>query len=119
MGRVDLPDRRYSANREIEFKGSKFTVTVGFNNEGEPKEVFADGAKQGSALAAIVSDACVLVSVSLQHGISASELGESLGREPDPLRGQGADRPASPIGIIIEAVAEPLGAVVAGIREAI
>ncbi|MBL1434721.1 MAG: hypothetical protein COB08_000770 [Rhodobacteraceae bacterium] len=117
MSRITLPDRRVNYTREIEFHGSIFTVCVGFDRAGSPKEVFADSANGGSAMAAIISDACVIISIALQHGISPANLGKSLGREPDPIQGEGADRAASPIGRIVEVVVTPLDRVLADIRE--
>jgi hypothetical protein len=51
---------------------------------------------------AVLADACVVISIALQHGISASDLAKSLGRVPN-LAAEG-DAPASPIGTILEAI---------------
>lgn len=102
MTRVTLPYRRQSALREVMFAGRVYTVCVGFYSDGRPAEVFADGAKEGSDVQATISDACVLVSLALQHGIELDGLGRSLGRVPLPTGGEG---PASIIGAIIAAIA--------------
>lgn len=104
MTRVELPLRRRSATSALRFKGKAFTVTFGFDDSGRPKEAFADGARGGSELANTISDACVLISISLQHGIAPEALGKSLGREPDHIRGANATLPASIIGVIVAAL---------------
>ena len=118
--RTVLPTRRRSVTREVEYSGMPFTVTVGYDKAGAPKEVFADGVHNGSAMAVIISDACVLVSVALQHGITPPELGKSLGRVPcGSFLGVTSDRAASPLGVIVEVASTPLADVVSDIQEAI
>jgi len=102
--RVALPLRRRSITCELDHKEKAFKVTFGFDDLGRPKEAFADGERSGSEMAAIVSDACVLVSIALQHGIAPDALGKSLGREPDPRRGPEAMCAASIIGVIVAAL---------------
>ena len=104
MTRIELPLRRRSATSALSYKGKAFTVTFGFDDLGKPKEAFADGERSGSELAAMISDACVLISIALQHGIDPDVLGKSLGREPDPMHGMSATRPASIIGMIVAAL---------------
>lgn len=53
---------------------------------------------------ATISDACVMISIALQHGISRRELGRSLGRVPRWVDGNETDGPASIIGAIVEAI---------------
>jgi len=102
MTRTRLPNRRRSAT--IELMGEHpFTITVGFDDRGRAKEVFADGAKHGSGLAAIISDICTVISVALQHGVPPRDLVKSLGTVPSPF-GQQGTRPASPIGLILDAL---------------
>jgi len=67
--------------------------------------VFIDGAKDGSGLAAILYDASVVVSIALQHGISASALARSIARLPESLDGP-ATTPASAIGAALDLIAE-------------
>lgn len=105
MARTQLPTRRPNLTTEMEHGGFKFTVTVGFDLTGRPLEVFADGVKVGTDLGHVISDACVVISLALQHGCPAQLLPKSMGRVPDPMAGPGACRPASPLGSIATVVA--------------
>jgi hypothetical protein len=102
--RSALPLRRQSVTIAADHDGQAFTLTVGLYDDGRPGEVFADHHKSGSAMQAILSDACVLVSIALQHGISPEALGRSLGRVPAPWRDEGDTNPASPLGTIVAAL---------------
>lgn len=104
--RIPLPNRRENLTAEVTWRNAdhdhEFTVTVGFDPSGEPKEVFCNHAK--GALAATLADVCVIISVALQHGIASAELEKSLGRIPAWPAPQTA--PASPVGTILGVVAD-------------
>lgn len=100
-----LPNRRLHVTEEIAAAdGMRITATVGFDpygdGDGAPAELFLSGgedgkgAKVGSVMAAILEDACVVISVALQHGIPVEALRRSVS----------SDR-ASPIGAALELVA--------------
>ena len=56
-----------------------------------------DGAKDGSGMAAILDDASVVISIALQHGISAAALAKSVARLPlAPLTPSDLADPAGP-----------------------
>ncbi len=90
--------------------GQTFTATVGFDPEtGRPCEVFLTAGKEGSLINAMLADAAVVISVALQHGISAQSLAKSIGRLPeghvtpaDLDRDKPARIPASPIGAALD-----------------
>lgn len=105
-GREILPTRRPNATREVEHAGFRFTVTVGFDLSGRPLEVFADGVKIGTDIGHIIADACVVISLALQHGCPAELLPKSMGRVPLPAMGEDVCGPASPLGAIAAVVAE-------------
>jgi hypothetical protein len=105
-GRAVLPQRRPNATRALAHGGQGFTLTVGFDPEGHPREVFADAARHGSDVAHVLADACVVISLALQYGCPPAALPKSLGRVPDFARGAGACLPASVLGVIAEVVAE-------------
>ena len=105
-GRHQLPTRRPNATLDIEHAGFRFTVTVGFDLEARPREVFADGVKIGTDLGHVISDACVVISLALQHGCPAETLPKSMGRVPAPDLGEDACRAASPLGTIAALVAD-------------
>lgn len=102
--RTPLPHRRPSLTVSTEWSGIPFTVTLGCDPaSGRIREVFADTATGGQMQAAL-ADACVLISIALQHDLTAAALAKSLAREPDPMAGADATRPASPIGAILQAI---------------
>lgn len=104
MTRIRLPDRRPSRTLELSFAGHAFSVTVGMDLTGRPLEVFADG--RTSQLGHTIADACVAISLALQHGCPPEALPRSMGRIPDPAAGADVCVPASPLGAIAEAVAD-------------
>ena len=101
MTRPPLPRRRRNETRTISYRGQPVVVTVGFDAAGVPREVFANGHKEGSDMQHVLSDACVVVSIALQHGIGADELGKSLGAVPAWIDGREGQAPASPIGAVV------------------
>ncbi len=83
IARHRLPNRRPCETRTLEVTGQVFKATVGFDPEdGQPRELFLSGGKSGSMLDALLGDVAVVVSVALQHGISASALARSIARTP-------------------------------------
>ena len=98
MTRMRLPDRRPAETVQLEYGGTRFTVTVGFYPDGRPGEVFTHGARSGSNLDAVLADACVAVSCLMQHAVEPRELAASMGR-------LGNAEPASIIGAVVDLVA--------------
>lgn len=100
------PDRRPSQTVAVvwttEAGAHRFSVTAGYDpTDGRLCEVFyADGQRAGSALQHSVQDACVLISIALQHGVPLSGFAQSLGTVPV----LGSMEPASPIGAIVRAL---------------
>jgi hypothetical protein len=98
MTRVRLPDRRIAETITLEHDGKRFMVTIGFYPDGRPGEVFTHGARSGSALDALLADACVVVSCLIQHGVAPQDLAASMGRLGDA-------EPASIIGAVVDLMA--------------
>jgi hypothetical protein len=83
-----LPNRRFAVTEEIAAAdGLRITATIGFDPddpEQRPAELFlsggedGSGAKVGSVMAAILDDACVVISVALQHGLPVTALAHSV-----------------------------------------
>jgi|SRR5579863_4948333 len=120
--RTRLPNRRLGETREIEFirsdgKVVAYEATVGFNPTGAPKEIFLLGAKDGSDMAAVLSDTAVALSVALQHGVSARAMAASIARRPIELDGPPI-RAASIVGAALDLLAEyePVSAEMALVR---
>jgi len=101
--RIPLPGRRPNITAETAWNGHPVTVTVGLRPDGTPGEVFADTPRRGD-LQASIADACVLISIAMQHGVPPAALAKSLGRVP--VWGAPDDTaPASPVGAIVEVLA--------------
>jgi len=78
MSRRTLPDRRPSITQRVTWGERKFHITIGLDG-GRPMEVFySDGMKEGTDLRNTVQDACVLVSLLLQHGATPRDISKSL-----------------------------------------
>lgn len=81
MSRQRLPDRRPSVTTTFLHDCRSYSVTFGFDlNTGRIGEVFTHGAKIGSAMDGILDDACVALSLLLQHGVEPAALAASMGR---------------------------------------
>lgn len=107
MTRRTLPTRRPSITVPAAWNNQCFTVSIGFDPAtGTPLEVFAGEAK-GDMLA-LVSDACVALSIAMQHGATPAALLRSMGRAPVWAIVDGemveTTAPASPIGAILDAI---------------
>jgi hypothetical protein len=103
MTRCHLPNLRPSVTVTVHWNGQAFPVTIGFHPDtGAPSEAFADVAKGGD-LQWVIADACVLISIAMQHGIAPADLAKSLGRVPT-WGDDGATAPASPVGAVMDAI---------------
>ena len=101
--RRPLPARRPSLTVTTDWNGHPLAVTVGLYPDGSPGEVFCD-TEHGGTLQASIADACVQISLGLQHGIAPADLAKSLGRVPAFVNGAEVDAPASPVGAIMAVV---------------
>ncbi len=78
-----LPNRRPSETRTLALGNLTFVANVGFDpQDGRPREIFLDGAKDGTDMAAILDDASVVISIALQHGSPVAALAKSVARVP-------------------------------------
>lgn len=108
MTRARLPDRRPCVTVDIPHAGRIVTVSVGYDPiTGQFSEAFADAAK-GTDQQLALADACVMASISLQHGLPLEVLEHSLNRTFDWRIVDGAmvraEGPASAVGVALEAV---------------
>src|SRR3990172_2934730 len=100
MSRRRLPDRRPSLTTELVHECRSYSVTLGFYlATGRIGEVFTHGAKVGSNMDRILDDACVALSLLLQHGVEPAALASSMGRLGD------GKTPASIIGALTDLLA--------------
>ena len=111
--RVKGPNRRLALTHDIEIGDCRATATIGFDEANWPREVFLVGGKAGSDIAKILDDAAVVISIALQHGISAAALAKSVGRQPPlPLLPSDLDKPdddrdrpaATVLGVVLDLV---------------
>lgn len=83
MARNKLPDRRQSVTISGKYAGTELAVTIGMFPDGSPGEVFGNIGKAGSELERTMNDACVAVSIALQHGASVESIAKTIAaREP-------------------------------------
>jgi hypothetical protein len=80
MPREHLPHRRHGLTEPITtIDGRTILATVGFDpGTWSPRELFLTGAKEGSHMAFVLDDVSVVISVALQHGITAREMAHSV-----------------------------------------
>lgn len=102
--RASLPDRRQNRTHEIAAYGATWRVCIGYDAHGRAREVFMDGDRVGSEVAHLLSDACVAISVALQHGVPASAMGASCGTVP-VFGEDDATAPASALGAVLTVLA--------------
>ncbi|MGJ4927489.1 ribonucleotide reductase [Bradyrhizobium sp. HKCCYLRH3095] len=85
---------------QFDHGGTVYSVTLGFDVANDRiGEVFTHGAKIGSAMDRILDDACVALSLLLQHGVEPAAFAASMGR-----LGNGSE-PASIIGALADLLA--------------
>lgn len=97
IARRRLPNKRTSETVGFERNGSNYTMTVGYFPEGDVGEIFLNADRANSLLDVMISDAAILASLALQHGVSLAEITHALKRD---ARGE----PASPIGAALELI---------------
>ena len=97
MMRRILPQRRASETFDLRFWNQPFTVTVGFNADGTPGEVFIDGGKTGNDIEPIARDASVVLSLALQHGVPPETIRHAVTRGA-------SEEPASILGAVVDSI---------------
>ena len=106
------PARRLSETRRVEHVRSdgvaiRILVSVGYAADDplRPVEVFyAEGFRSGADLEFLTQDACVLVSLLLQHGVPPARIAAAMSRREDP---GGTISPGSLAGTIAAELARP------------
>jgi hypothetical protein len=86
--RHNLPTRRLTETRKITTPdGHTIHLSIGYDphENGRPREVFySAGFKSGSQLEFQIQDACVMLSLLLQHGHRPEDVAKSLARDEQP-----------------------------------
>jgi ribonucleoside-diphosphate reductase alpha chain len=78
--RSRLPNRRWCSTKELHHHGINYHVTVGIYADGQPGEVFIDGAKIGSTMSHLVHDVAVLISIAMQHQVPLQVMADAMAR---------------------------------------
>lgn len=98
-----LPTRRLAENIKLKTpEGHTIHLTIGYDPDeiGRPREVFySAGFRSGSQLEFQIQDACVMLSLLLQHGLKPKDIERSLSRVEQP---DGSLVHGSVIGLIAE-----------------
>jgi hypothetical protein len=102
MTREPLPPRRDGASVDLvqglaDGNSVRFTATYGFDAARQVREVFCLSQKSGTDLQSLLHQACIAISVGLQHGATMEELLHTLGEDNSALH------PRSIIGTIVRA----------------
>lgn len=93
-----LPDRRSAETLDFSHDGIRYTLTVGFYPDGQPGEIFIDGPKAGSGAQVNATDAAVILSIAMQHGVPVATLRAAVSRNA-------AGEPTGPIGAVLDLLA--------------
>jgi hypothetical protein len=84
--RSKLQDRRASVTLPVEVTmdgaNTSLLMTVGFGADGKIREIFCASFKAGTGLNVLVMDACVLVSLLLQHGYTTRQIFDTMAQGP-------------------------------------
>jgi len=96
-----LPLRRQNESFTLRFadQRTEFTVTLGYYPDGRIGEIFIDGAKAGSEVAAITHDAATLASIGLQYGVPIETFRHAVSRDRD-------NKAATIIGAVLDKINE-------------
>jgi hypothetical protein len=87
MARVQLPDRRPNVTERVRHEWATgqeqhLLVTFGFNRHGKVKEMFCADFKEGTDMHTLIGDACMVVSLLLQHGYSPADILTKMAPHP-------------------------------------
>lgn len=74
--RETLPSTRKSITHKFAIGGYEGYLTIGLFADGRPGELFIKMSKEGSTLSGLIQGFCRAFSLSLQHGLSATEAAE-------------------------------------------
>ena len=77
-----LPNRRLAVTTDLEIRGQRYVMTVGFfPGTEEPAEIFISATKVGSEADTNARDASVITSIALQYGVPLDVLRRAVMRD--------------------------------------
>lgn len=98
MTRDVLPARRFAESIGFSVGSIPYVATLGFHDDGRIGEVFIAGPKSGSDAEINASDAAVILSIAMQHGIDPAAFRHAVKRDS-------YGRPTGPIGAVVDLLA--------------
>ncbi|MCW5695812.1 MAG: hypothetical protein KIS96_03645 [Bauldia sp.] len=81
--RQRLPARRGALNFEVEHNLRRYTVALGFHDDGRLGEIFVTSTKAGSDSQIVANEAAVLASLLLQFGGDIEGMADAMPRNED------------------------------------
>ncbi|MCY4304390.1 MAG: hypothetical protein OXC62_06370 [Aestuariivita sp.] len=106
--RIPPPYRRPSETRKIRWKGQSIHITIGYRPDHITAcEIFYNGGyRSGSDLEALMTDICIMLSITLQqHGVTPDNLTASMSETLNVVTNQ--QEPASVVGLMLTELARP------------
>jgi len=101
-GRERLPNRRPNETQVFERDGIKITLTTGYNPDGTVGEVFLNADRADSMIDVLMSDAAIIASIALQHGVPLQQIAHAVKRDKFGIA-------SSPIGAALDRISVPVG----------
>lgn len=98
--RERLPNRRPNETQRFNRDGISITLTTGYKPDGTPGEIFLNADRADSMLDVLMSDAAIIASIALQHGIPLQQIAHALKRDKFGIA-------SSPIGAAIDRISTP------------
>lgn len=98
--RIRLQNRRLNETQEFDRDGIKIKMTVGFKPAGEIGEVFLNADRSNSMIDVLMSDAAIIVSIALQHGVPLQQIAHAVKRDKFGIA-------SSPIGAALDRISVP------------
>jgi hypothetical protein len=95
-----LPNRRPAETQEFNRDGINIKMTVGFKPTGEIEEIFLNADRSNSMLDVLMSDAAIIASIALRHGVSLDDITHALKRDIFGIA-------SSPIGAALDRISVP------------
>lgn len=95
-----LPNRRPNEIQVFDRDGIRVTATIGYKPDGSVGEIFLNADRADSMLDVLMSDAAIIASIALQHGVPLQQIAHSLKRDKLGIA-------SSPIGAAIDRITVP------------
>lgn len=98
--RERLPNRRPNHTETFERDRIQITLTKGYKPNGDIGEIFVNALPQNSMIDLLLSDAAIIASLAMQHGVPIQQLAHAIKRDVFGVA-------SSPIGAALDRVCSP------------